>query len=152
MIRCGRGSGPLARIKISDSPGTSHPVRGAVQEGKGNVRTSSRSTLMRRYASLSLSLLLTVALLLIALGCSRTAHAQAKPTDSQVRQIIDRMGDNDFAQREKASADMNDLIRKNLLTPAQLGILRTYGATNGGAGAQPDVEIIQRAKNSLLSW
>jgi hypothetical protein len=101
---------------------------------------------MRRYASLLLSFLLTVALLCAMLASACPAYAQANPTDAQVRQIIDRMGNNSFPERQKASGEMDALIRQNRLTPAQLGILRTYG------GANADPEIRQRANRSLTTW
>jgi hypothetical protein len=101
---------------------------------------------MRRYASLQLAFLFTMALLLLSPGGIPAARAQNTPTDPEFRRMLDRLTGADYTERAKAKDELFILIDKNKLTAAQIGTVRKE-ATSGRS-----LEVTMRLEQLISRW
>ena len=84
-----------------------------------------------------------VVLLFAAIAC--LGAVAGGPTDAEVRRQIDLLDSPTYTVRRQATETLEGYIRNNRLTPAQLGILRTYPMN-------PTLELLRRKERILATW
>jgi hypothetical protein len=107
---------------------------------------------MKRPKNISSLFVMILFVAVLALNLYRTAAAQQpppqRPTDDEVKALIDQLdtqGPGSFTVRQRAEAKLTDFVTSNLLTRAQLSIIRSYPGN-------PPLELQQRKERILSRW
>src|SRR5262245_23063039 len=102
---------------------------------------------MVRYGPISI--VMAVAMLLVSLATARAVPMPAAepipPPNALVTDLLNKLNDGSFAVREDATAQLLNLVKQNLLSPTQLGMIRTFAG-------QGDLEGRTRANTVIEQW